>query len=488
MSLKRSSVLAAGVLATLAACRSAPVAPGAAAPVVRAAAAVVPIAAPTKAEPVQELNPVAQGITVGLTRLPRGPVLLVDSSSRAIYETSADGTVRPFAPLGSYIAEHVQPYMSLTRISGVWPAMMQVELLYGARTETYSESFGIDIATSKVKPLGRRTVLMGAMPWKGDRVLAFSSTDTGGGVGWTQNGKFIVASGAPTAVPRLPKNAMFTGNFAAYESGAVLAHAVIVPPGDSNDDYDSSTVFVFADGFHPVTARMPSPVNAIVRGRVAEETLVECEHAIRRYDPAGWVDVPLPATASAEDNIRSMTVDDDGTAWLVIGRQLHRASFPALAWTAVTLPEGFVPGEVAATTSNDVWVVGEGGGAILHRGPAPAREPVALPDSQDGFVRLVTKGQEPHPYFDGCQIPLLVLGDAADLAQADVLDAEMPVEIDGGFSRSKLGGRSVYTYETTMTDAPTRAALKKQVPRLKKKFPQAHLVCARPSDAEPVTR
>lgn len=481
MSLKRTPVLAVGVLATLAACGTAPVA----APVVRAAVAVAPLPpAPQKAEPAQEFNPVARGTSVGLERLPRGPVLLVDRYSRAIYETTSDGTVRPFAPLGTYLAEHVQQYMSITRITGVWPAMMQVELLYGARTETYSESFGIDIANSKVKSLGRTTSIMGAMPWKDGRVLAFSSTDTGG-VGWSQNGKFVVASGSPTAAPKLPKNAMFTGNFAAYEGGAVLAHAIIVPPKDSEDDYDSSTVFVFADGAHAVAHRMPSPVSAIVRGRVAEETLVDSERMIRRYDPAGWVDVPLPATASTEDSIRSLSVDDDGTAWLVIGQQLHRASFPALAWTPVALPAGFVPGEVAATSSRDVWVAGEDG-TVLHRGPAPSPEPVALPEGQDAFVRFVTKGQEPHAYFDGCQIPLLVLGDTADIEEADVLDVEMPVEVEGGFSRSNLGSRSVYSYETTMTDAPTRAALKKQLPRLKKKFPRARLVCSRPSDAEPV--
>jgi len=483
MSLKRSLGLL--VILELGGCRpgsvavgpdhvSVPVERAAVLPVVEGAVPAIP------REPASELAVVATGKEVRLVRPVNGPVLLVDAYSRAFYETTTDGVVRPFAPVGTYIAEHVKPHLSVGRIAGVWPAMT-VEVVYVARTEMYSQSFSIDIAKATLKSAGRKSVMTAAMPWKDGRTLAYGMPDTN--MPYDGNGKFYVASGAAAAVPKLPARAVFSGDFVAYANGSVILSADVAPPDGSEGEIDDATVFVYADAgaSHPTSHKMPGPVTGMARGRVPEETLVRGERFLRRYDGAGWVDVPLPI----DEDIHLLTVDDDGTAWLVAGAKLYRGALPALAWTGVRLPPDVVVTDVAATTSRDVWIVADDG-RVLHRGPAPAGAPFQLADNQDDFVRMITKEQEPHAFFDGCQIPLVVLGAASDTTEAQARAVEIPPMLDGSLQRGRLGATTVYTFEPNvgLMDTATNATLRKTLSTIRKTLPKARLVCGRSRDVE----
>jgi len=447
-----------------------------------------PTSEKTEAKPVipSSFSVVAEGPKLVLTRIPGGPVLASDASIRAVYTLSPNGEVAPIEPLTTLTLETVSQYLEMGHVSGVGDHVFLERATFAGRGGVTIESFVADLAKGTATKVNRNGHVSTAFAWKNGTILGYEAEDASvmGPYIWGRPGRFFVIAGpAPGALPKLPREAVSVkGEFVGYPSGRIFALAGKRAKVEG-EDADKAYLWDFADGVTAKPVKMPSEVTGLVQGRDEKETLAYGDEWLSRWNGETWVEM-----SDVPKGVRSASIADDGTAWVLTREGLYRADAVGKPFTRTVLPGDATADVVVARTKDDVWLTSD---SVLYHSQ-PSKPALKLSETPDELAAAVLGQKEPPPFTRACVLPFLSLGTEEDMTEADVLavTGKMPDTLTGTpvLGRTKTGKVYGITFQIYGYGAKAPANLPSWAAQVRAKRPTARLLCTLPRVEKEITK
>jgi hypothetical protein len=236
---------------------------------------------------------------------------------------------------------------------------------------------------------------------------------------------------------------------------------------------------------------MPSEPRGLAHGREDTETFAWGDGWLSRWDGASFVQIPTAPT----NDVRAVSVGDDGSVLVAAGGGLFRAALPALAFMEVPLPAGYEVRAMVARNQRDVWVssfrsvreqpIGSGG-VILHTRP-PGAPFDAGPYEDETFYPALFATTSPRAFARSCPIAFLSFGTPAEVSDEAARETAKLASSDL-FGPRLLRGRTkdgpvvgLQALRTTgLSDDGDFANAGKVLALAKKRHPRARLLCTMP--------